>query len=336
MTNGVILVTGGAGYVGSHTCLALQQAGYQPVVYDNLSRGYRWAVRFGPLEEGDILDTQRLVDVIARHKPTAVVHFAALTYVGESQSDPALYYRNNVAGTLSLLEAMRQTDIRTIVFSSTAAVYGAPTITPIPEDMPLLPVNPYGTSKLTVERMLADFSCAYGFKAAALRYFNAAGADPEVRIGEAHDPETHLIPLVLDAASGRRKGISVFGDDYPTPDGTCIRDYIHVLDLAEAHVRALSFLTAKTESKMLALNLGTGSGASVRNVIETAERITGHSIVVQKAPRRAGDPPALVADATRAKEILGWSASRPTLESQIRDAWRWHQAYFGSASAGNV
>jgi len=336
MTNGVILVTGGAGYVGSHTCLALQQAGYQPVVYDNISRGYRWAVRFGPLEEGDILNTQRLVEVIERHKPSAVVHFAALTYVGESQSDPALYYRNNVAGTLSLLEAMRQTDIKTIVFSSTAAVYGAPTVTPIPEDVPLLPVNPYGTSKLTVERMLADFSCAYGFKASALRYFNAAGADPDVRIGEAHDPETHLIPLVLDAASGRRKNIAVFGDDYPTPDGTCIRDYIHVLDLAEAHVRALSFLTAKSDPTMLALNLGTGSGASVRNVIETAERITGRSIAVKKAPRRAGDPPALVADAARAKEILGWSASRPTLEGQIRDAWRWHQAHFGSASAGTV
>ena len=336
MTKGVILVTGGAGYVGSHTCLALQQAGYQPVVYDDLSRGYRWAARFGPLEEGNILDTHRLIEAIARHKPTAVVHFAALTYVGESQSDPALYYRNNVAGTLSLLEAMRQTNIKTIVFSSTAAVYGAPTVTPIPEVVPLLPVNPYGTTKLTVERMLADFSAAYGFKAAALRYFNAAGADPEVRVGEAHDPETHLIPLVLDAASGRRKSIAVFGDDYPTPDGTCIRDYIHVLDLAEAHVRALSFLTAKADSTMLALNLGTGSGASVRTVIETAERITGRSIAVQKAPRRAGDPPALVADASLAKKVLGWSAARPTLEIQIRDAWRWHQAHFGSVSGGTV
>ena len=336
MTKGVILVTGGAGYVGSHTCLALHQAGYQPVVYDNLSRGYRWAVRFGPLEEGDILDTKRLIEVIARHKPTAVVHFAALTYVGESQSNPALYYRNNVAGTLSLLEAMRQTDIETIVFSSTAAVYGAPAVTRIPEDMPLLPINPYGTSKLMVERMLADFSCAYGFKAAALRYFNAAGADPNACIGEAHDPETHLIPLVLDAASGRRKNISVFGDDYPTPDGTCIRDYIHVLDLAEAHVRALSFLAAKTDPTILALNLGTGSGASVRNVIETTERITGHSIAVQMAPRRVGDPPVLVADPSRAKEILGWSASRTTLESQIRDAWKWHQMHFGPTSAGTV
>jgi UDP-arabinose 4-epimerase len=336
MTNGVILVTGGAGYVGSHTCLALRQAGYRPVVYDNLSRGHRWAARFGPLEEGDILDTHRLVEVIAGHNPVAVVHFAALTYVGESQSDPALYYRNNVAGTLSLLDAMRQTNIGTIVFSSTAAVYGAPTVTPISEDAPLLPVNPYGTSKLTVERMLADFSGAYGFKAAALRYFNAAGADPEVRIGEAHDPETHLIPLVLDAASGRRKGISVFGDDYSTPDGTCIRDYIHVLDLAEAHVKALSFLAAKIDPTMLALNLGTGSGASVRCVIETAERITGHSIAVHKAPRRAGDPPVLVADASRAKEMLGWSASRPTLECQIGDAWRWHQAHFGSSSVGTI
>lgn len=332
MTNGVILVTGGAGYVGSHTCLALQQAGYQPVVYDNLSRGYRWAVRFGPLEEGDILDTQRLVDVIARHKPVAVVHFAALTYVGESQSDPALYYRNNVAGTLSLLEAMRQTDIEAIVFSSTAAVYGAPTVTPIPEDVPLLPVNPYGTSKLTVERMLADFSFAYGFKAAALRYFNAAGADPEGRIGEAHDPETHLIPLVLDVAAGRRKAISIFGDDYPTADGTCVRDYIHVLDLAEAHVRSLAYLATNKSPRFIALNLGTGTGASVRDVIETARRVTGRPISVEHAPRRAGDPPALVADPAHAKELLGWSASRPDLETQIRDAWRWHLVHFSSNS----
>lgn len=336
MTNNVILVTGGAGYVGSHTCLALQQAGYQPVAYDDLSRGYRWAVRFGPLEEGNILDTRRLVDAIERHKPIAIIHFAALTYVGESQLDPALYYRNNVVGTLSILEAMRQTNTHTIVFSSTAAVYGAPTVTPIPENVPLLPVNPYGTSKLTVERMLADFSSAYGFKAAALRYFNAAGADPEARIGEAHDPETHLIPLVLDTASGRRKNISVFGNDYPTTDGTCIRDYIHVLDLAEAHVRALSFLTAKTDAAMLALNLGTGSGASVRNVIETAERVTGRAIAIKNAPRRAGDPPALVANASRAKEILGWSAARPALETQIKDAWRWHQSHFGPVSTGAV
>ena len=336
MTNQVILVTGGAGYVGSHTCLALHQAGLKPVVYDDLSRGYRWAARFGPLEEGNILDTRRLVDAITSHKPAAIIHFAALTYVGESQSDPALYYRNNVAGTLSILEAMKQTKMDTIVFSSTAAVYGAPDITPIPEDVPLLPVNPYGTSKLTVERMLADFSSAYGFKAAALRYFNAAGADPEARIGEAHDPETHLIPLVLDAASGRRKSIAMFGDDYPTADGTCIRDYIHVLDLAEAHVKALSFLRSATEARMLALNLGTGLGASVLQVIETAERVTGRIISVQKGPRRPGDPPALVADASRAKAILGWSAARPALETQIQDAWRWHQVHFGLGLAGVV
>jgi len=327
-----VLVTGGAGYVGSHACLALGEAGYQPVVYDDFSRGYRWAVRFGPSEEGNILDTRHLLDVFARHRPVAVLHFAALTYVGESVSEPALYYRNNVAGSLSLLDAMKASGVRNIVFSSTAAVYGAPPESPIPESAPLLPINPYGMTKLTVERMLADFVKAYGFKAAALRYFNASGADPEARIGEAHDPETHLIPLVLDAASGRRASISVFGDDYPTADGTCIRDYIHVLDLADAHIRALASLVGSADPTMLALNLGTGSGASVREVIETARRVTGRPIPTMRAPRRAGDPPELVADPARARSVLQWSARRPALETQIRDAWRWHQAHFGSGT----
>lgn len=336
MTNDVILVTGGAGYVGSHTCLALQQAGYQPVVYDDLSRGYRWAVRFGPLEEGNILDTRRLIDAIVRHRPAAIIHFAALTYVGESVLDPALYYRNNIAGTLSILEAMRETNLNTIVFSSTAAVYGTPSLSLISEDAALLPINPYGATKLAVERMLADFVQAYGFRAAALRYFNAAGADPEARIGEAHDPETHLIPLVLGAAAGHRKTISIFGSDYPTPDGTCIRDYIHVLDLADAHIRALTYMKATADAKFLALNLGTGQGTSVREVIDSAQLVTGRHIPLDLTARREGDPAILVADPSRAKKVLGWSAVRPSLETQIRDAWRWYQARFDSDSRATL
>ena len=329
-----VLVTGGAGYVGSHACLRLKEAGYLPIVYDDFSHGYRWAVRFGPCEEGNILDTERLTHVLSVHKPVAVLHFAAFIAVAESVASPSLYYRNNVSGTLSILDAMKAARVHNIVFSSTAAVYGTPVSSPIPESAHLLPINPYGTTKLTAERLLGDFAVAHGFRAAALRYFNACGADPEARIGEAHEPETHLIPLVLDAAAGRRKPVAVFGDDYPTPDGTCIRDYIHVLDLADAHVKALSHLTSGSGSLMLALNLGTGRGASVREVIDTAKRVTGLPILEVKGPRRAGDPAALVADPTRAKTILGWSATRSALEIQISDAWRWHQVYFGKNMPG--
>jgi UDP-glucose-4-epimerase GalE len=333
-----VLVTGGAGYVGSHVCLALAEAGYRPVAYDNLSRGHRWAVQFGPLEEGDIGDARRLAEVFARHRPMAVLHFAALTYVGESVSDPAAYYRTNVAGTLTLLEAMRDAGVSAIVLSSTAAVYGAAGATPIPETAPLSPINPYGMSKLTAERMIADFVGAYGFHAAALRYFNAAGADPAARIGEDHTPETHLIPLVLDAALGRRDAIAIFGDAYPTADGTCVRDYIHVLDLAEAHVAALKRLVTHDGPGFVALNLGTGSGASVREVIATARRVTGRPIAVRPAPRREGDPPALVADPARAMATLEWSPRRSTLEEQIRDAWGWQRKHFGAEplSAGRA
>jgi UDP-glucose-4-epimerase GalE len=330
MSDKPVLVTGGAGYVGSHVCLALAEAGYRPISYDNLSRGYRWAVQFGPLEEGDIGDRERLAEVFAKQRPIAVLHFAALTYVGESVSDPAMYWRTNVAGTLSLIEAMREADVRNIVFSSTAAVYGAVEVSPIPETAPLAPINPYGASKLAMERMLGDFVAAYGFHAAALRYFNAAGADPDGRIGEAHDPETHLIPLVLDAAIGRRDAISVFGDSYPTPDGTCIRDYIHVLDLAQAHVAALERLLGGGDAEFLALNLGTGSGASVREVIDAARRVTGRTIAERAAPRREGDPAVLVADPTLAKTTLGWTARRSSLEQQMRDAWNWHLKRFGA------
>lgn len=329
MSGNTVLVTGGAGYVGSHACLALAAAGYRPVIYDNLARGHRWAVQFGPFEEGDILDGRRLREVLERHRPSAVLHFAALTYVGESMTDPAAYYRTNVGGSLSLLDAMRTAEVATIVFSSTAAVYGTPSITPIPESAPLAPINPYGTSKLAVEHMLADFARAYGVRAAALRYFNAAGADPEARIGEDHDPETHLIPLVLDAAAGRRDAITVFGEDYPTADGTCIRDYIHVLDLAEAHVRALAYLLDKRDPHFVGLNLGTGQGHSVREVIEAAGRITGRTIPVRKGTRRPGDPPTLVADPARAMQLLGWKPQRAGLDVLVADAWRWHQAHVG-------
>ena len=325
-----ILVTGGAGYLGSHACKALAAAGFTPVVYDNLSRGHDWAVRFGPLEVGELSDRARLDEAFARHQPAAVLHFAALAYVGESVAQPSLYYRNNVMGSLTLLEAMVGSNVAPIVFSSTCAVYGAPGDVPVVEDLPSAPVNPYGKSKMMVERLLANFSRAYGLRHAALRYFNAAGAAPEDGLGEDHDPETHLVPLVLDVAAGRRPGITVFGDDYDTPDGTCVRDYIHVMDLADAHVRALEHLLG--DKANLTLNLGTGTGYSVHQVIEAARRVTGKPIAALSGPRRAGDPPVLVADASRARELLGWRPARTALEDQIGDAWRWHQKRFGETA----
>jgi len=322
-----ILVTGGAGYIGAHTCKLLAARGRTPVCYDNLVYGHRYAVQWGPLEEGDLLDRSRLDEVLERHRPEAVVHFAAFTYVGESVENPGKYYRNNVVGTLNLLEAMRDRQIRRIVFSSTCATYGEPEQIPITEDHPQSPINPYGASKWMIERMLSDFEAAHGMKSAALRYFNAAGADPDAEIGEDHDPETHLIPLVLDVALGRRKEISIFGDDYDTPDGTCIRDYIHVTDLAEAHLRALDHLEKEGES--LRLNLGNGQGYSVREVIEVAERVTGRSIRTRVTERRPGDPPRLVGDASRARETLGWKPDYPALETIVRHAWVWQQKRFG-------
>ena len=318
----VVLVTGGAGYVGGHACKALAAAGYTPVVYDNLVKGHRWAVKWGPLEEGDLLDRARLDEVFHEHKPAAVMHFAAYSEVGESIADPGKYYRNNVLGTLTLLEAMRDHGVGHIVFSSTCAVYGEPQSTPISEGQPLNPINPYGVTKLTVARMLADFGAAHGLCSVALRYFNAAGADPDGEIGEVHEPETHLIPLVLDVALDRRPHISVFGNDYEIPDGTCVRDYIHVADLAEAHILALK--TVMSQGSLPSVNLATGQGASVMAVIEAAHQVTGRPIEHRIAPRQSGDPPVLVADAKLAKTVLGWSASRPSLECQIRDAWRWH------------
>jgi UDP-arabinose 4-epimerase len=318
----VVLVTGGAGYVGSHACKALARAGHRPVVYDSLVTGHRDLVRWGPLEEGDLLDAARLDAVFAACRPEAVLHFAALSIVGESVREPERYRRNNVEGSEALIAAMGRHGVRRLVFSSTAAVYGVPRSVPIAEDALLAPVNPYGETKLAVERALA----ASGLAWTALRYFNAAGADPDGEAGEHHEPETHLIPLVLDVALGRRASIAIFGDDYPTPDGTCLRDYIHVSDLADAHVRALDRLLSGGASG--AFNLGTGIGTSVREVIETVRAVTGQPIAVETAPRRAGDPPALVCANGTAARTLGWSPRRGIAE-QVRDAWAWHRRRFG-------
>ena len=318
----VILVTGGAGYIGSHACKALAKAGYTPIAYDNLVYGHKWAVKWGPFELGDILDRNRLDEVIKQYRPAAIMHFAAFAYVGESVDHPGKYYRNNVTGSLTLLEVMRDNDINNFIFSSTCATYGEPEQIPIPENHKQAPINPYGHSKLMIEQMLSDFDVAHKLKSVSLRYFNAAGADPEGDTGEDHDPETHLVPLVLDAAIGKRPSITIFGDDYDTPDGTCIRDYIHVTDLADAHVRALKYLEQGGESTKY--NLGNGKGFSVKEVIETAEKITGKKISVIIGKRRPGDPPRLVGDATRIRKELGWSPEYADLETIIQTAWKWH------------
>lgn len=330
-----VFVTGGAGYVGSHCCKAFAKAGWNVVTYDNLSRGWRDFVKWGPLIEGDILDVEALRSAIRETKPDVVAHFAALAYVGESVSDPALYYRVNSCGTLNLLEAMHAEGVDQLVFSSTCATYGEPDQMPISETCEQRPVNPYGRSKLIVERMLADFSHAYGLRSVSLRYFNAAGADPEGEIGERHEPETHLIPLAIAAA--RKTGdfaLTVFGDDFATPDGTCIRDYIHVSDLAAAHLAAIDYLFAGGE--MCAVNLGTGHGTSVREIIEAVGRKTGRQVRYTVGPRRAGDPPVLVADPARAKEVLGWQAVNSNLDQIIDDAFAWDVMQSGDAWLGEV
>lgn len=316
-----VLVTGGAGYVGSHVAKALSAAGFTPVTVDNLERGNEIAVKWGPLEKVDLLDADGLSGVFARYSPVAVLHFAAYAYVGESMTDPYKYYRNNVGGTLNLLEAMRRADCHRIVFSSTCATYGLPDAVPISEETPQNPVNPYGQSKLMAERILAGADVSHDLRHICLRYFNAAGADPDGEIGEMHDPETHLIPMVLLAAAGMLPEISIFGDDYDTPDGTCIRDYIHVSDLATAHVLALRWLLDGKPSRCF--NLGNGNGASVLDVIRTAEKVTGRDIPYKMAGRRPGDPPILVADASRAAKELGWTPRRGDLDTMITDAWNW-------------
>ncbi len=318
-----VLVTGGAGYVGSHACKALHEAGYLPVTYDSLEKGHRWAVRWGPLEVGGLHDAPRLDEVLREHRPVAALHFAAYAYVGESVLKPARYYENNVGGTLSLLEALRRAQVGRVVFSSTCATFGIPERACIDEDCPQRPINPYGASKLMVERILADYGLAYGLQSVSLRYFNAAGADPEAQIGESHDPETHLIPLALDASLGRIPALTVFGSDYPTPDGTCVRDYIHVADLARAHVLALDYLQSGGAS--CALNLGTGTGSSVNEVLAAVAEVTGRPVPVIRGERRAGDPPFLVADPARAIGTLGWRPQFPRIRDQVQHAWNWHQ-----------
>lgn len=319
-----ILVTGGAGYIGSHAVRLLSRAGHDVWVYDNLSQGHRSAVPAGRLIEGELADRDRLTAVLSNRRIEAVMHFAAFALVGESMADPAKYYQNNVVASLSLLEAMRASGVTRIVFSSTTATYGEAKRIPITEDEPQQPINPYGFAKLVIERALADYARAYGLGYAALRYFNAAGASPEGDLGEDHTPESHLIPIVLQVALGQREQITVFGDDYPTPDGTCIRDYIHVDDLAAAHLKALERLEP---GRGLQLNLGTGRGHSVRQVIDSCRRISGRPIAFEIGPRRPGDPPELVADSSRAQAVLDWRPKYPELDAIVETAWRWHSKH---------
>jgi UDP-arabinose 4-epimerase len=316
-----ILVTGGAGYIGSHTAKVLAQAGFEPVVVDNLQRGHRDAVQWGPLVEADIGDRKALDRIFTEYRIEAVLHFAAFAYVGESMQSPGLYFRNNTLNTLNLLEAMQAHGVGKIVFSSTCATYGNPLQIPITEEHPQNPVNPYGESKRMVERLLYWWGTTYGLKWVALRYFNAAGADPEGDLGENHDPETHLIPLAIAAALGQGRTLEIYGTDYDTPDGTAVRDYLHVTDLATAHVAALRYLDAGGASA--AFNLGTGLGHSVREVITMVEQIGGRKVPTKEVGRRAGDPAALVADARKSAELLEWRPGHSSLEEIVETAWKW-------------
>lgn len=318
-----ILVTGGAGYIGSHVCKALKQHGYTPVVYDNLCSGNKSAVKWGPFIEGDIRDRELLSKTIAEYKPVAIMHFAALIQVGESVSNPSLYYNNNVYGSFCLLEAAHEHGIKHMVFSSTAAVYGLPETSPIPEDTVKKPINPYGQTKLMMEQMIYDYAAAYGLNYGVLRYFNAAGADPEGEAGTAYKVDTHIIPLLMRVAGGLMPEIKVFGTDYNTPDGTAVRDYIHVTDLAEAHILALDHILSGKDSVIL--NIGTTKGLSVAEVIGTARKVTGHAIPERLSERRAGDPPILVAEATKARNILNWTPRYSDIETIVRTAWAWRQ-----------
>ena len=329
-----ILVTGGAGYIGSHAVFALQQKNYEVIILDNLVNGHRYVaetVLGAKLIVGDISDRSLLERIFAEHQITAVMHFAAYAYVGESVSNPAKYYRNNVAGTLVLLEAMLAAGVKKLVFSSTCATYGIPNRVPIIETDLQVPINPYGASKLVVERMLQDFDTAYGLKSVILRYFNAAGAEPSGLLGEDHELEPHLIPLVLYTALGLRESISIFGTDYDTPDGTCVRDYIHVVDLIQAHLLGLDYLLSDRESNIF--NLGNGDGFSVRQVIEVAKQVTGKNIAAIECPRRVGDPAILVGSGAKASKILGWQPEYSNLEQIISHAWRWHLQRHGKKIA---
>jgi UDP-glucose 4-epimerase len=323
-----ILVIGGAGYIGSHMVQLLLQQGHQVTTLDNLSRGHLDAVVGGEFALGNLGDDAVLNDLFSTTRFDAVMHFAAFIEVGESVREPAMYYDNNTRRTITLLDAMVRHQIPNFIFSSTAAIFGEPVRTPIDESHPKDPINPYGRSKLMVEQILQDYEQAYGLQSVSLRYFNAAGADPEGRLGERHDPETHLIPLVLQAASGRRPNISVFGRDYDTHDGTCVRDYIHIIDLCQAHIRAMEWLQAGKGSN--AFNLGNGNGFSVQQVIDAAKQVTGNDFNVVDAERRPGDPAVLVADATRARKLLGWAPAYDSLETIIEHAWQWETTFFGS------
>ncbi len=318
-----VLVTGGAGYIGSHTCKELALQGHTPIVYDNLSTGHREFVRYGDFVHGDILDTQHLRAAMRLHKPDGVIHFAAFAYVGESVQNPGKYFRNNVAGTLSILEAMRDEGVPSIVVSSTCAVYGQPEEVPISVTCPTAPINPYGASKLFMERMLADFQTAHGLNWAALRYFNAAGCDADGEVGEWHEPETHLIPRVIWAAQGKIDKLHIFGDDYPTPDGTCIRDYVHVRDLAQAHILALQHLALGRESRPF--NLGTGTGFSVKEIVEGVEKVSGRKVPCTMSARRPGDPARLVADASESASVLGWHCEHSDLGNILESALKWSE-----------
>lgn len=319
-----ILVTGGAGYIGSHTCKALAKAGYLPVVYDNLSTGHAYAVKWGPFIQGDLNDKTKLNDAFTLYRPKAVIHFAANALVIESMTDPGKYYRNNVGSTISLLEAMRDHNVNKLVFSSTCATYGNPHFTPITEKHPLSPINPYGRSKLMVEQIISDFGTAHGLEAVILRYFNAAGADLETQIGENHSPETHLIPTIIQTALGLRNEVVVYGTDFESRDGSAVRDYIHVEDLADAHVAALKAPSAT-------INLGTGTGYSVLEIIDAVQKFCGKTLPVRLENRRAGEPGILTADNTKARELLNWTPRSSDLPTLIESAWKWHQLLFENA-----
>ncbi|WP_042251994.1 UDP-glucose 4-epimerase GalE [Paracoccus sp. PAMC 22219] len=318
-----VLVTGGAGYIGSHACKALAAAGFTPVTLDNFSTGWRDAVKFGPVVEADLMDRAALDAAFAEHRPVAVLHFAALSQVGEAMAEPGLYWRNNVAGSLNLIEAAVAAGCLDFVFSSTCATYGDRDGEILDEDTPQAPLNAYGASKRAIEDMLTDFGAAHGLRSVIFRYFNVAGADPDGQVGEFHRPETHLIPLILDAVDGKRAALTIHGTDYPTADGTCIRDYVHVMDLVDAHVKGLEWLRAGRESRVFCL--GTGDGFSVREVVNATRAITNREVPMLDGPRRGGDAVKLVCGSTRAKAELGWSPDRSTMPQMIADAWRWHQ-----------
>lgn len=323
-----VLVTGGAGYIGSHACKVLAGAGFVPVTYDNLCTGWREAVQFGPFEQGDLMDRDRLDAVFARHRPVAVMHFAALSQVGEAMTQPGKYWRGNVCASLSLIEAALAAGVRDFVFSSTCATYGDHDGVVLDEHTPQTPLNAYGASKRAIEDMLADFAASDGLRSVIFRYFNVAGADPDAQVGEFHRPETHLIPLILDAVEGRRPALTIHGTDYPTPDGTCIRDYVHVMDLVDAHLLGLQWLRdgrVAADGGVDVFCLGTGEGFSVREVIEAARASTNRPVPLTEGPRRPGDAVRLVSGSARAMADLGWQPRRSTLKQMIGDAWRWHQ-----------